>query len=295
LQIFQISLSSLRQIMAKSGTISESKQPEEKLKEHGLTLALSCLSFDFIGTAPDESAADYGTVQAPANWRAILQDPATLRLFADLYASSTPPQSTVAMACLVQMASVRRTLFNSEEERKQFLANLMMVMIDILRHKRGLSVLANHHEFCRLLARLKGNYQLSQIVEVEGYAEWITLVADFTCSTFKAWQVASNSMYYLLGMWSRLISSMHYLKADRTVYDLLNSVIPAVIETYVTARLESVPMLQGTSEEDPLMDTEQLHEHLESLPFLGRCNYPKNSSFIVSRFDPLALALQVNI
>ena len=37
----------------------------------------------------------------------------------------------------------------------------------------------------------------------------------------------------------------------------------------------------------------RLHEHLESLPFLGRCNYPKNSTFIVSRFDPLAQALQV--
>jgi hypothetical protein len=35
------------------------------------------------------------------------------------------------------MASVRRTLFNSEEERQQFLANLMRVITDILRHKRG--------------------------------------------------------------------------------------------------------------------------------------------------------------
>lgn len=35
---------------------------------------------------------------------------------------------------------------------------------DLLRQQRGLAHHANYHEFCRLLGRLKANYQLSELV-----------------------------------------------------------------------------------------------------------------------------------
>lgn len=39
----------------------------------------------------------------------------------------------------------------------------------ILENPSSLSDPACYHEFCRLLARLKSNYQLTEIVKVEGY------------------------------------------------------------------------------------------------------------------------------
>ncbi len=41
------------------------------------------------------------------------------------------------MECLVQMVSVRRTLFINEEERQQYLSNLMRMIMDILKSKKG--------------------------------------------------------------------------------------------------------------------------------------------------------------
>ena len=38
---------------------------------------------------------------------------------------------------------------------------------EILRANQGLGEHANYHEFCRLLSRLKTNYQLSELVAVE--------------------------------------------------------------------------------------------------------------------------------
>lgn len=70
-------------------------RPEDKLKELTLNLALHCLSFDFIGTTPDESASDLFTVQAPSSWRNILYEPSTLRLFIDTYAATRPPLSPI--------------------------------------------------------------------------------------------------------------------------------------------------------------------------------------------------------
>ena len=64
----------------------------------------------------------------------------------------------------VRLASVRRSLFTGEAERSAFLARLVTGTRDVLRSNQGLSEHANYHEFCRLLGRLKTNYQLSELV-----------------------------------------------------------------------------------------------------------------------------------
>jgi len=50
---------------------------------------------------------------------------------------------------------------------------------------QGLSDPSNYHEFCRLLARLKSNYQLGELVMVENYPEAIQLVAKFTVESLQ--------------------------------------------------------------------------------------------------------------
>ena len=63
----------------------------------------------------------------------------------------------------VRLASVRRSLFTGETERSAFLARLVTGTRDVLRSNQGLGEHANYHEFCRLLGRLKTNYQLSEL------------------------------------------------------------------------------------------------------------------------------------
>jgi exportin-7 len=61
-QIFQISISTLGKLLSRAfGNLT----PDQDSKMAGLTLTLTtaCLSFDFIGTNPEESAEDVGTVQ----------------------------------------------------------------------------------------------------------------------------------------------------------------------------------------------------------------------------------------
>ena len=68
----------------------------------------------------------------------------------------------------VRLASVRRSLFVSDTERSKFLNHLVTGTRDILRLQQGLSEHKNYHEFCRLLGRLKTNYQLSELVMLSG-------------------------------------------------------------------------------------------------------------------------------
>ena len=64
----------------------------------------------------------------------------------------------------MRLASVRRSLFASEQARSGFLNALVTGTRDILRAQTGLREHGNYHEFCRLLGRLKTNYQLNELV-----------------------------------------------------------------------------------------------------------------------------------
>lgn len=71
-------------------------------------------------------------------------------------------------------------------------------------------------------------------VSVDNYQEWIQLVAQYTVQSLKAWQWASGSIHYLLGLWSRLVSSAAYLKGDAP--SLLDTYAPRIIEAYLSSR-----------------------------------------------------------
>lgn len=63
---------------------------------------------------------------------------------------------------------------------------------DIMAKGTGLNQHANYHELCRLLGRLKTNFQLTELVAVEQYEGWIQLVADLTITSLHSWQWAAG-------------------------------------------------------------------------------------------------------
>ena len=222
-----------------------------------------------------------GTIQVPSAWRPVIEDPATMQLFFDVYAATAPPLSSRALECLVKLACVRRSLFMGEAERTRFLNQLINGTRQVLITRQGLEEHSNYHEFCRLLGRLKTNYQLLELVRVDNYADWVQRVAEFTVTSLNSWQWTSSSVYYLLGLWSRLVSSVPYLKGDSP--SLLESFVPKITEAYITSRLDSVRMcMQDPSIEDMLENEEQLQDQFDSLPYLCRFRYEETSAYPVS-------------
>lgn len=281
LSIFQTSLSSLREFAS-----NMHDQNGDRIKEQAISLALKCLCFDFVGTSLDDSNEDLGTIQVPSAWRSVMEEPKTMQLFFEIYGVTQPPLSNQAVECLVRFACVRRSLFASEQERNAYLRNLINGTREILVTQKGLGEHANYHEFCRLLGRLKTNYQLSELVGVENYADWIQRVAEFTIKSLMSWQWASNSVYYILGLWSRLVSSMPYLRGNKP--SLLDRYVPKITEAYITSRLDSVQLvLQNPAVEDMLENEEQLQEQFDCLPFLCRFQYEDLSKYLCSLADPL--------
>jgi len=133
------------------------------------------------------------------------------------------------------------------------------------------------------------NYQLAELLNVEFYGEWIGLVAEFTTRSLLSWQWASNSVYYLLSLWSRLVTSVPYLKGETP--SLLDETVPKITEGFITSRINSVQaILADNSLENPLDSVEVLQDQLEFLPFLCRFQYQSSSLYIINIMEPLLQA-----
>ncbi|CAJ1967770.1 unnamed protein product [Sphenostylis stenocarpa] len=301
-QIFQISLTSLFQLKSDVGS---------KLQELSLMLSLSCLSFDFMGTSYDESSDEIGTVQVPSGWKPTLEDSSTLQIFFDYYAMNQMFSKEVlveqkALECLLRLASTRRSLFPNDAARMKFLSHLMQGTKEILQTGIGLADHDNYHAFCRLLGRFKLNYQLSELVNAEGYSEWIRSVAEFTLKSLHSWKsgfepamlspfLSCHEVLALSGMSVMShtpvtvsvflsVTSVRYLKGDKP--NLLDEYVPKVIEGFVSSRFDSLQSeLSDELGENPLDNVEVLQDQLEFFPFLCRFQKEANLQSHVDSFE----------
>uniref|UniRef100_A0A8C6Y2C5 RAN binding protein 17 n=1 Tax=Naja naja TaxID=35670 RepID=A0A8C6Y2C5_NAJNA len=252
-EILMLACSLLKEILAKPLNLQD--QQQQNLAIHLLKLVLNCLNYDFIGSSADESADDLCTMCL---------------------------DSEVALSCLVQFASTRRSLF-SNPERAKYLGNLIKGVKRILENPQGLSDPGNYHEFCRFLARLKTNYQLGELVVVKDYPEVIRLIASFTITSLQHWEFAPNSVHYLLTLWQRMVASVPFVKSSEP--HLLDTYAPEITKAYITSRLESVSMVIREGLDDPLDDTATVFQQLEQLCTVSRCEYEKTCALLVQLFD----------
>ena len=65
------------------------------MKDATVEVLLRCLSYDFAGTAPDESSDDMGTVQMPKDWRPIFENENFLPTFFNAYRTFVSQSSKV--------------------------------------------------------------------------------------------------------------------------------------------------------------------------------------------------------
>ncbi|KAK7848532.1 exportin-7 [Quercus suber] len=266
--------------------IAISFKDQSLFQELVLSLSLNVLSFDFMGTSFDESSDEIGMVQIPISWRPVIQDPSTLQIFFDYYAITQSHFSKEALECLLRLASIRRSFFINDATRLKFLSHLMTGTKEILQSGIGLADHDNYHTFCRLLGRFKVNYQLSELVNADGYTDWIRLVADFTLKSLHSWQWAGSSVYYLLGMWSRLVTSVRFLKTDTA--NLLDEYAPKIIEGFISSRFDSLQSeFSDELYEDPLDNVELLQDQLDFIPYLCRFQYETCGMYIMKIMEPI--------
>jgi exportin-7 len=107
------------------------------------------------------------------------------------------------------------------------------------------------------LGRLKANYQLSELVRVDGYLEWVELAATFTVKSFQQWQWSTNSIHYLLALWGRLVAAVPYVRPEmgaKNHQQRLQDCVRLVMQCYVKSMVDSVEtvLMSEGALDDPL-------------------------------------------
>jgi exportin-7 len=287
LTIFKLALTNLKQLGSNQ---IQNNDPAliSSLKRAVLMLCIRCLGFDFLGTSADESGEDAGTIQIPSSWRQIFIDSTVVPMFFGVFETSTPPHAALALEALVFMSSCRRSLFPMVAQRTAFVESLCKGTFQILaNHQQKLQQDADsYHHFCRLLSRIKANYQLQELVSLPNYQQWITTVANFTIDAFKNLEETSNSVHYLLYLWSRLTLATSYMKADSKSF--LEEFIPRVTQSVIDTRLNAFPQAVRDDTVEDLFQEPDFSDLLKRLPSLCRYRYAQASNMLMARLNPLA-------
>eukprot|EP01132_Coremiostelium_polycephalum_P005215 gene5215-6494_t len=268
--------------------LNASLTPEmKKQRDTALDLSYACLSFEFIKTTSIDSSDEIPTVQFPNNWRPSFEDQNTVNLYFNIYKQY---HSTKALECLLQIVSVRRSLFVNDDERVKFLSNIIKGTHEILKSNIGFMYPENHHVFSRIIERLKINYHLTSLVTIPYYQEWISSLSNFTIETLKNPQFSPNSIYYLLSLWAKLVSSITYIKGDPAKTSL-DKFTPAIMEAFINSKIEGTSF---TDDDDEfLLDYDKMVEILENIPHFGRLTYKATCNQIIQFFDHIVQKFQV--
>lgn len=120
------------------------------------------------------------------------------------------------------------------------------------------------------------------------YADCFQLIADFTCTSLREWNACSNSINFLLTLWSRMACANRYVQLNESMMQnskVLEMLLPRIVEAYVEGRL-----IQINSDDDsmnPLADPEALHEEMTQFPQIVRFVYQTSGEFLVKRMEML--------
>jgi exportin-7 len=287
---FMTAIDTLKQIQSGNINVNGNADLTQKLTNLAMLLTVTCLSFDFIGTNPEESQEDVGTVQVPSSWQPIVQDTAIMELFFSIYSTSVLPASKLALQALVLLSSTRRSLFVNEKQRTDFLECLMSGIEIIMRTRGGLQEPENYHEFCRLLGRLKTCYQLSELVKIANFQSWLELAGNFTIMSFQSWQHSMNSIHYLLALWGRMVAALPYLRSQDSTgqADMLRNCVQQIVEAYTQTMLDSVDVVVQSDGmvDDPLDDEGSLKEAMDRFPVIARVSYVFCHTIVLPSFLP---------
>jgi exportin-7 len=229
LDIFTVAVESVEWVLCSSGRASED------VTLAALRLTQAALSFDFVCMFPDDGE-DSPTASIPSTWRPILCKTGFFDMFWCLFENLPRPHNVVVLQCLIQLCSARRSLFQTDEERKTWLVRIMEGTMRVVERHTWLDDEELLREFCRLLNRIKPNYQLNELLEVECYGVWIRLMADFTTRCFTAWRSTRASFLSLCCMWARLLGSQEFSRKDKD--PLFDSLVPHVTMAYLRSCME---------------------------------------------------------
>jgi exportin-7 len=298
-QIFTQLLSTTAQFTSNQANAINDKNLLEQIYYNLVTALCSCLTFDFIGSAIDESYEDItpAAVQIPTNWRNILESPDTIRIFMELL-TKLNSSKTIAQCIelLGLLSSVRRSIFSSDQARLDYL-NRLTLAIQYLLSNHGKLILADssvYHAMAVFLSRYKVNYPLLDILSLNQAEQALQIIAKFSIEAIKRHDSSFlHSAHYFLNFWSKVAFdlTLFIARPEKSLnINYLIEFLTQFAQVYIKSSTDAVMKKSAADDEEDY--NEEFHdtiiaEILRLLPQLIKFNYEKNKTFLQQLFEQL--------
>ncbi|KAI9034352.1 hypothetical protein DFJ74DRAFT_15129 [Hyaloraphidium curvatum] len=227
--LFLTSLACMKRL-TQSSAFGDAQPAIKRARGSAAGLCVRCLSFDFLGTNPDEAEEAAGATQIPTSWRSDVPD--ALKSLFELYRKWSPPETQPLMEAIGLLSACRKSLF-SEEERKTFLQHLLRGLTDTCQSSHGLSDEGTFHELTRLMARLV--LPLSEVDQLGGFQLWLDHMVQLTLRAFGV-EVSATAVTNILQFWARVVNSFSNVGTKNT--EKMRQVTTALVSRFIGQRLD---------------------------------------------------------
>ena len=185
------------------------------------------------------------------------------------------------MECLALFVSTRRSLF-SDSEKSTFLSRILLMSKNIVSFLRNNSQDREecHHEFSRVLARLKHVYQAEEFLNNPEFESFSLVMTEYTCSRLLMdWEL--NCLTYLFTFWGKIASSIPYSPDSRSTIQKKTCEQLWQINQAFLIKMDSENGLEQLS--TFLEDEESFYVLLELFSPVMRSNYELSIRYIESK------------
>jgi exportin-7 len=227
-ELFLLSLQTMKKLTPTSPSLDANGS--KRSRTAAANLSVRCLSFDFLGTNPDDAEETIGATQIPTSWRGDICE--SLGTLFSLYMKWSPPETQPLMESIGLLAACRKSLF-PEEDRKTFVQHLLRGLTDVCQTTHALSDEGTFHELTRFMARL--TIPLSELDQFSGFSLWLDNMVRLTLTAFSP-ATSSTAITNLLQYWSRILGNNSNVGTKNT--EKMRQVTNAFVNRFIEQRLE---------------------------------------------------------
>ncbi|CDW59214.1 exportin 7 [Trichuris trichiura] len=290
LDIYKVSIGLLKSVAENVISFNVEDTDQRSLLVGVLALSLACLSFEFASSRGTDERDESIVVLIPSSWRDVFFSFDVIKLYHTIY-MHIPVVEELALNCLVQVASIRRTLFDCKK-RTEMLLEMMESVIEMLSSNRVPSAPETSHHFCLLLCRLKNTHQLSEFTGASCFDKFVDKTADFSVKSFMTVDFPPGGLHYLLAYWDLMISCLAYFR-DGKNKQALEKAASIITRAFIESRLERVDVLQENAVRE-LNDFTLLWDQMDQFSTFCRYHYASSAEWLLQSFDQLVGAYNMS-
>jgi hypothetical protein len=246
-------------------------------------LVRGCLTYDFMAIISDETEETLSS-QFPSSWRDVLFNSDCQAVLWTQQKNLPYPHNVTVLTGLCSICGLRRSFFDTAEDKISFLQNIFASVTDIFSATDDR--FSNQH-YCSQLAecflRFVSPYGYKDMSSAPGFDAWLQAAAQFTLSTFQVPFGEFNSFVTtttLLNFWSRLTNSKRVYYSEEERRRDLEVLVPALCEAFFRSRTTPIDSMDC---EDDIAET--ISTQADAFPLMVLMDIPTTMGLIVAHLQ----------